>query len=148
MPATTPTKPSFWGLAIVSRELLPLLLKVGSEKSFITYGEVAFRLNLSSPLLLSPLLHPLCCSFYRRFKVLPGSVVVSKATGYPGKGYFKFIKSLGINFTDEPLSVWRRELEKFYSFCGEFDGNLSLLNTLFSDDTLFPPLKRQEREEG
>ena len=115
---------------MVERYLLSLLLEVGREKGLITYCCLASRLNGAVGRELLPEkgrgcgrvavhLHRLCRKFYSLYGVLPGSVVVSKVTGMPSAGYFKFLREMGINFSDEK-DFWLEALYRFYDFSLQF----------------------------
>ncbi|WP_456436336.1 MGMT family protein [Thermovibrio ammonificans] len=130
--STTPTGLSLRGLPIDSKKLLWEILKgVGKEGRTVTYGELARRLNLKAGRRVVPergpglgkelgkLLRELCRWSYKEYGVLPGSTVV-KQDGKPGKGYFKFLSSLGIPPTEQS---WQSELNRFFNFCRGGNGN-------------------------
>jgi hypothetical protein len=97
--------------------------------------------------LVSRELHPLCTLFYRTYGVFPGSVVVSKGTGMPSKGYFAFLRSLGINYLSE-RALWKRELSKFYSFCEVAYGHFPLFHSLLDFNRPLPQVPGWKPEEG
>jgi hypothetical protein len=117
-------------------QLLKVLIEVGERGELVTYRELALRVNeaakkeLFKPegLALRNLgkeLQRLCRRTYEEFGVLPGSVVVKAKDKKPGKGYFKFLASLGL----EPnLETWREELNRFYRFCRGESGNTDNLS--------------------
>jgi hypothetical protein len=75
-------------------------------------------------------------------------VVVSKETGMPSKGYFAFLRSLGINYLSE-RALWKRELSKFYSFCEVAYGHFPLFHSLFNPASPLPQVPGWSwREEG
>ena len=119
------------------------------NKKTIPYKEFAHKLNtkLKKPVLKNPIragdfLRPVCRKTYAEFKVLPGSVVVSKTLGIPSKGYFNFVRSLGINFK-EPEERWRLEVARFFKFCEELNGNILISNDFPDIDSVLLHIKEQ-----
>lgn len=84
----------------------------------ITYGELcdavhAIRLFPRSRALLG-MLHDVCTEEDEARGIMLASIVVSKATGMPGKGYFAFAETLGRD-TSETETMWRAEVERVFA---------------------------------
>jgi|GEM_PF-1413322 hypothetical protein len=105
-----------------------ILLECGKSRRTVTYSELARMVNARAGTRLLPekgrslgsalagCLHTLCADYYRRFGVLPGSLVVLSKSGKPSRGYFDFLRGMGILEGDEEL-FWRTSLENFFAFC-------------------------------
>jgi hypothetical protein len=91
--------------------------RAGSRET-ITYGELcdaihAIRMFPRSRALLG-MLHDVCSEEDAERGVMLASLVVSKATGMPGEGYFAFADELGRDATDRG-TFWRAEVERVYA---------------------------------
>ena len=121
-------------IRVVVFETVRILFETGVKRELITYGDFLREINRAIGDFIFPergvgmgsavsrLIHPICTYFYRNFGVLPGSVVVSKRSGMPSEGYFKFLESLGFR-VEERSSLWRELLENFYAFCEVYSGS-------------------------
>ncbi len=99
-------------------EAKALLRECAAERRTVTYGELcdslhAIRLFPRSRALLG-MLHDVCSEEDAERGVMLASLVVSKATGMPGEGYFAFAAQLGRDISDRE-AYWRSEVERIYS---------------------------------
>jgi len=107
----------------VVKTALGILVEVGKKRRLITYGQFSAEFNFRlgrkvlSPVSASRLIRKACLLAYPKFGVFPGSVVVSKRKGMPSKGYFEFLRTFGISWSDE-RQIWLKLLNEFYEFCG------------------------------
>jgi len=99
-------------------EMRSTLVSTAREGRTITYGELAHSIRSVT---LGPrsralyvLLHEACDSEARSDRPMLGSVVVTKATGIPGKGYFDFARMLGHDISDE-RAFWTEELARVHA---------------------------------
>ncbi len=105
--------------------VLEVLVEVGKKGKKISYSELLETVNgkvgrevvpfnrAGLSRILPSILRRVCVYVYEVARVLPGSVVVSKSTGRPGKGYFRFLSEI------KPGSSWGKELQEFYAVCRE-----------------------------
>jgi len=105
-----------------------LLIKKAKEKKTITYSQLAQEVSRLSgdkfpkkgkvmSLLLTRYLHGICSSCVSKNLPMLGSIVVSKKTGKPSDGFFKFASKLyGIKLiTDEQREkFWQNEIRKVF----------------------------------
>ncbi|WP_456403109.1 hypothetical protein [Persephonella sp.] len=105
-----------------------ILLEMAKQKKLITYSQLAVQVNkLSNEKIpekgkglgsvLSKHLHKICSQCYMEGKGLLGSIVVTKKTGMPSEGYFKFASNLyglKLKTEEEKISFWKNELRKVF----------------------------------
>ena len=110
-----------------------LLIKKAKEKKTITYSQLAqevFRLSGGKfpkkgkimSLFLTKHLHSICSSYVSKNLPMIGSIVVSKKTGKPSDGFFKFASKLyGIKLiTDEQKEkFWQNEIKRVFEEFGD-----------------------------
>lgn len=105
-----------WQAAL--NEIRHQCIQVACQRDVITYSELAARLTTISP-------HPGSYVFHRLLRemchveAVAGrgflcAVVVAKATGMPGQGFFRMLAGLGRD-CHEPDICWRAELEIVYA---------------------------------
>lgn len=99
-------------------EVKALLRGRARERRTVTYGELcdsvhAIRMFPRSRALLG-MLHDVCADEDAERGIMLASLVVSKATGIPGEGYFAFARELGRD-TVRRESFWREEVERVYA---------------------------------
>lgn len=98
-------------------EIRHILVGVAKLQTTITYGELATQLTTISP-------HPGSYAFHALLRIVCKSereaqrgnlcaVVVSKAHGMPGQGFFKMLMKQGYDCTDTK-ACWEKELARLY----------------------------------
>ncbi|SMP10509.1 hypothetical protein SAMN06265339_0817 [Desulfurobacterium pacificum] len=108
--------------------LWEILFEAGKRRETFYYSEVVKELQKRKISIgkgrlayrkLVGYLHRVCFYTYNNWKILPGSIIVTKKDKIPSIGYFKFLNQLGVcKGTD--LSAWEREKRRFYEFCRNF----------------------------
>lgn len=98
-------------------EVKVLLREHAAERRTITYGRLcgsvhSIRMIPRSRALLG-MLHDVCAEEDAARGVMLASLVVSKATGRPGEGYFAFARELGREAVDRE-SLWHGEIERVF----------------------------------
>ena len=104
-----------------------ILIDCAKKKKTITYSELAKQINQNSDkkipsgkimgIVLSKYLHKLCESYVKNGKAMIGCLVVSKKSGIPSEGFFKFAQKLyNIEFKndEEKLKFWQNELKRIF----------------------------------
>ncbi|MEP7293295.1 MAG: hypothetical protein ABI835_16035, partial [Chloroflexota bacterium] len=93
------------------------LTELAKQKRIVTYSELAQML----PVYIHPgsyaftrLLTEVCIEEERAGRGLLCALVVSKATGIPGAGFFRGAAERGYDASD-PEGYWRAELERLFS---------------------------------
>jgi len=108
--------------------LWEILFKAGEKGKTLYYSEVLEILERKGVTLgkgrsaynkLVKHLHYVCIYAYKNWKILPGSLIVTKKDKIPSTGYFKFLNQLGA-CKGKDLSAWEREKRRFYEFCRNF----------------------------
>lgn len=99
-------------------ETKALLRERARARSTVTYGELcdsvhSVRMFPRSRALLG-MLHDVCSEEDAERGIMLASLVVSKATGMPGEGYFAFAQELGRSASDRE-AFWRAEVERIYA---------------------------------
>lgn len=107
---------SDWRSAVA--EAKALLRERARARGTVTYGELcdsvrSVRMFPASRALLG-MLHDVCSEEDAERGVMLASLVVSKATGMPGDGYFTFAAQLGRDVSDRE-AFWRAEVERIYA---------------------------------
>lgn len=93
------------------------LVEVARNRGTITYGEIAPLLGLNTRLScdrtrLMRVLHSVCGGEKDCGMPLLGAVVVAKATGIPGKGFFAFSRELGFYADSDNTGEAAREYHR------------------------------------
>ncbi len=108
--------------------LWEVLFETGKREKTLYYSEVMKKLEERGIQLgkgrnaytkLSSHLHKVCSYTYKSWKILPGSIIITKKDKIPSIGYFKFLNQLGV-CKGKDLSAWKREKRRFYEFCRNF----------------------------
>ncbi|WP_293443261.1 hypothetical protein [Persephonella sp.] len=109
-------------------EIEKLLIRLAKEKKTITYSQLASYINKKSleklpekgkalGTVLSKHLHVICEKYVKNGKPMIGSLVVSKKTGMPSEGFFKFAEklySIDLKNDDHKRIFWQNELKKVF----------------------------------
>nr|AIA12994.1 Unknown Function [uncultured bacterium] len=93
------------------------LIEIAKQRRIVTYSELALML----PVYIHPgsytftrLLSRVCGDAERAGEGLLCALVVSKATGIPGGGYFTGIAERGC-VEDDPIDCWRADVERVFA---------------------------------
>ncbi|WP_457635187.1 hypothetical protein [Persephonella sp.] len=114
-------------------EIEKALIKLAKEKKTITYSQLALCINKKSAeklpekgnalgSVLSKYLHTLCENYVRNGKPMIGSLVVSKKTGMPSEGFFRFAQKLykiDLKNGDQKKNFWQNELKRVFKEFGD-----------------------------
>lgn len=97
------------------------LVEVAKLRGMITYREVAelVGLDLREPehrAELSQLLRTLSSQEHEQSRPLISAVVVSQDTGIPGRGFFRLMRSLGIDDGKDDEALSERELRRVHNY--------------------------------
>jgi hypothetical protein len=101
-------------------EILQILLHTARDRALITYGDITRHLTAVNAhpgsYVFTALLREVCRDEFARSGVQLCALVVSKATGRPGGGYFHTL----VCAEDDILVCWQAECEAVYAY---FSGN-------------------------
>lgn len=117
-----PTLPARYTLTDVEWDLMVAamhseLIEIAKQKRIVTYSELAALLPIymhPGSYLFTRLLRKVCGDALRDGEGLLCALVVSKATGVPGGGYFTAIAERGCE-ADDPLDCWRADVEQVFA---------------------------------
>ncbi len=113
---------------MLTYEIEKLLIRLAKEKKTITYSQLASYINKKSAkklpergsalgTVLSKHLHTLCEKYVKNGKPMIGSLVVSKKTGMPSEGFFKFagkLYKIDLKNDDQKKIFWQNELKRVF----------------------------------
>lgn len=106
----------------VRAEIRAILIRAARERRLLTYGEVCAQIQ---SVLLHPgsyvfarLLREVCFEAEAKGQGMLCALVVLKATGIPGGGYFRGAAAAG-RVMDDLVASWRAEVEAVYSIWSE-----------------------------
>ncbi|MEO1287927.1 MAG: hypothetical protein AAFV93_09165 [Chloroflexota bacterium] len=103
-------------------EIRHILIGVAKLETTITYGELASQLMTISPhagsYVFHALLRAVCKAEREAQRGHLCAVVVSKATGIPGQGFFKMMMKHGYDCHDQK-ACWQSEINRLYEIWGE-----------------------------
>lgn len=98
-------------------ELHDILIGLAKQRQTITYGELSTRMTVISPhpaaYVFHALLRAVCDVEASAGRGLICALVVSKATGIPGQGFFKLMISKERDCSNQ-RQCWQVELERIY----------------------------------
>ncbi|WP_456464538.1 hypothetical protein [Persephonella sp.] len=114
-------------------EIEKALIKLAKKRKTITYSQLALCINKKSAeklpergnalgSVLSKYLHILCENYVRNGKPMIGSLVVSKKTGMPSEGFFRFAQKLykiDLKNDDQKKIFWQNELKRVFKEFGD-----------------------------
>ncbi len=100
-------------------ELREVLIQTAHQRALVTYGEVASQLQSLTAhpgsYVFTGLLREVCRDIERENGLMLCALVVAKATGKPGAGYFK-----GMDCEADDLEAcWQAECEAVYDYYAE-----------------------------
>ncbi|WP_456384267.1 hypothetical protein [Persephonella sp.] len=67
---------------------------------------------------LTEILHSICSGHVKKGRAMPGALVVSKKTGIPSDGFFRFASQLyniKLESSEERKKFWKDQLEKLFT---------------------------------
>lgn len=112
--------PDEWEAA--KADIRDIMIQVAKLQTTITYGDLAAQLRTISPhpgaYVFHALLRDVCKDERLAGRGNLCAVVVSKAKGMPGQGFFKMLIQHGHDCTD-PLACWESEIARLYEIWGE-----------------------------
>jgi hypothetical protein len=110
--------PGVWQAA--KDEMRAICIMVCRLRGTITYGEVAARMQAISAnpgsYVFQAILRDMCREEENAGRGMLCAVVVQKATGHPGAGFFKAVVQRRANCTDDGMDCWRAECEQLYDY--------------------------------
>ncbi len=105
-------------------EMREVLIGVAKLQATIPYGDLAAQLRTISPhpgsYVFQALLRDLCREELAAGRGMLCALVVSKATGIPGQGFFKALISMGRDCRDINL-CWQEECQRVYAVWSDAD---------------------------
>ncbi len=112
--------PGQWQAA--REEMREILVGVARLRTTITYGELAAQLRTIAPhpgsYVFQAILRDLCFAEEAAGRGMICALVVAKATGIPGQGFFKAMIRNGRDCAD-PQACWQAECERLYALFEE-----------------------------
>ena len=107
--------PDEWETA--KEEIRELMIAVATLKTTITYSELAVQMMTISPhpgsYVFQALLRDVCKDEREAGRGMLCAIVVSKAKGIPGQGFFKAMIKQGYDCTDIQ-ACWQNEIDRLY----------------------------------
>jgi len=106
-----------------------ILLSRAKNKKTIFYSQLAKEINTAAGEKLIPekgiamasaltdILHRICSRYAKNGRAMPGAVVISKKTGIPSDGFFRFASQLyniKIESHEEREKFWEDQIEKLF----------------------------------
>lgn len=105
-------------------EMREVLIGVAKLQATITYGDLAAQLRTISPhpgsYVFQALLRDLCREELAAGRGMLCALVVAKATGIPGQGFFKALIGLGRDCS-EIETCWQEECQRVYAVWNDAD---------------------------
>jgi len=105
-------------------EIRQILIGVAQVQTTITYSELAAQMQTISPhpgaYVLHGLLRVVCQEEEAAGRGMLCALVVAKATGRPGQGFFKTMIKIGRDCADLE-ACWQAEIERLYAVWGAED---------------------------
>lgn len=109
--------PDEWNAA--QNEIREKMIAVAALHTTITYGELAAQLTTIAPhpgsYVFHALLRAVCSAEYEAGRGMLCAVVVSKATGRPGQGFFKTMLQRGYDCSDLE-HCWQSACDEIYAY--------------------------------
>ncbi|WP_457639140.1 hypothetical protein [Persephonella sp.] len=102
----------------MTEKVFQILEKTATEGKTIHYADLIRQTSEKKGIYaLIHTLHKICSKTVKKEGFMLGAVVVSKKTGMPSEGFFKYAQKLykiELNTEEEKLKFWKNELEKIY----------------------------------
>ena len=115
--------PEVWQAA--KEEMRAICIQAALARRTITYGELAQQMMVVSPhpgsYVFQAMLREMCSDDERAGHIMLCHIVVSRATGMPGAGYFKWLATEFPRSAETDLiERWRAECEATYDYWNDF----------------------------
>lgn len=121
------SEPTRYGLLLdewdaAKADIREKMIQVAKLHTTITYGDLAAQLTTIAPhpgaYVFHALLREVCSDERKAGRGNLCAVVVSKAKGIPGQGFFKMLIQHGVDCTDVQ-ACWETEIARLYEIWGE-----------------------------
>lgn len=113
--------PEQWQAA--KEELRQICIQTARDRTTITYGEVAAHMTTvaahPAAYVFQNLLREMCRDEENAGRGMLCALVVQKASGKPGAGFYKAIARIRENCADDLEACWQQECERVYAVWGE-----------------------------
>lgn len=102
-------------------EIRDILVQTACQRALITYGELAERIQSvranAGSYVFTGMLRDVCRDLYEETGVMLCALVVTKATGKPGAGYFRGMECHSGNLDE----CWRDDCEAVFTYYAQED---------------------------
>ena len=109
--------PDTWQAA--KAEMRELVVQCARSEALMTYGELAAMMTVISPhpgaYAFQALLREMCREAEQAGHGMLCALVVSKATGMPGAGFFKALIYDGVDCSDQH-ACWQEQVQQVYAY--------------------------------